>query len=99
MPPEGNLIRPASRPPAELLRSLGRKEDVDEVHTRFGVFLSEKVSPGAFERDRGGTPFLRERAHALGRVDQGKALQFGLQRLQRRLRLSVSGESLGGSDI
>jgi len=68
MPPEGNLIRPASRPPEELLRSLGRKEDVDEVRARFGAFLSEKVSPGAFERDRGGAPFSRELLREAGRL-------------------------------
>jgi hypothetical protein len=68
MPPEGNLVRPASRPPEELLRSLGGKEDVDEVRTRFGAFLSEKVSPGAFERDRGGTPFSRELLREAGRL-------------------------------
>ncbi len=41
---------------------------LEEVHTRFGMFVEELVNPGAVERDRTATPMPREVMLEAGRL-------------------------------
>jgi alkylation response protein AidB-like acyl-CoA dehydrogenase len=54
--------------PPRLLGSLAPESIVDEVRRTLAPWLEERVSPGAAERDRTGTPFSRELLREAGEL-------------------------------